>query len=130
MEARLLADEHFHVEVVAALSLKGHDITTVRRMNESRSGDGWTDEDVLRIATQHNRVLLTDNIKDFRKLHRTMHWHEGIVVCAVEDDSQGKADRIDRILREAMERRNNHRLTGQWLDARPSGGNPGFPAPK
>jgi hypothetical protein len=128
MEARLLADEHFDVEVVAALSSKGHDIVTVRRMNQNKRGDGWTDEDVLRIAKEHNRVLLTDNIKDFRKLHRSMHWHEGIVACASEHDAQAKADRIDQLLRDAMDDRRNHRLTGLWIDARPSGGNPGYPA--
>lgn len=128
MEARLLADEHFDFEVVASLRAKGHDITTVRRMNESKSGDGWTDEDVLRIAIQHQRILLTDNVKDFRRLHRIMHWHEGIVACSPEDDAQAKADRIDSLLRDAMASRRHHRLTGAWIEARPSGGRRGSAA--
>jgi hypothetical protein len=47
MEARLLADEHFGVRIVAELRAKGHDVVTVRQLNENKSGDGWSDEAVL-----------------------------------------------------------------------------------
>lgn len=119
MEARLLADEHFDVRIVAELRAKGHDVVTVRQLNESKSGDGWSDDDVLAEGTRLNRVILTENIKDFRKLHESVPWHEGIVVCVVERDSRKKADRIDTLLRDLMREKNNPRLTGEWIDARP-----------
>lgn len=120
MEARLLADEHFDVRIVAELRAKGHDIVTVRQLNENKGGDAWTDEDVLAEGTRLNRIILTENIKDFRKLHDQVHWHEGIVVCVPEADYRKKADRIDEKLRDLMREKNNSRLTGEWIDARPS----------
>lgn len=74
---------------------------------------------VLTEARRLNRLLLTDNVSDFRKLHRQVHWHEGIVVCDPEADAQKKADRIDQLVRDLMRQRNNQRLTGEWIDARP-----------
>lgn len=126
MEARCLADEHFDVAVVAILRTKGHDVATVRQLNENKRGDGWTDKQVLEEAIRLQRVVITDNVPDFRQLAREMHWHEGIVLCSgEEDDADKKADRIDKQLRDAMRERNNVRLTGAVLDARPSEGKPG-----
>lgn len=126
MEASFLADEHFDSACCNRLRAKGHDVITVRSLNVDKrgdgwsdAGDGWSDAEVLAEARRLNRVLLTDNVRDFRKLHREVHWHEGIVICAPEADAQKKADRIDRIVRELMRQRNSERLTGEWIDARP-----------
>jgi hypothetical protein len=75
---------------------------------------------VLKEAMQLQRVLLTDNIKHFKQLVQAMHWHEGIVGCAVEVDAKVKASRIDTLLRDTMRQRNSQRLSGIWIDARPS----------
>ena len=119
MEARFLADEQFDARCCAFLRAKGHDVITVRSLNANKRGDGWTDDKVLAEARRLNRIVLTDNIRDFRKLHRKVHWHEGIVICDPEADAQKKAARIDRIVRDLMRQRNSERLTGEWIDARP-----------
>lgn len=119
MEASFLADEHFDFGCCHRLRAKGHDVITVRSLNYNKRGDGWTDEEVLAEARRLNRILLTDNVSDFRTLHREIHWHEGIVACVPEADAQKKADRIDLLVRDLMRLRNNERLTGEWIDARP-----------
>ncbi len=118
MEASFLADEQFDVRVNARLRAKGHDVVTVRSLSDSKSGDGWSDELVLSEAVRLRRIILTDNVRDFRRLAREYPHHEGIVLCAVEDPA-AKANRIDRLVREQMRQRGTARLTGQVIDARP-----------
>lgn len=67
--AKILADEHFPVRIQDRLRRLGHDVTTVRQYDENKSGDGKSDEEVLRIATAEGRAVLTMNKKDFKALH-------------------------------------------------------------
>jgi predicted nuclease of predicted toxin-antitoxin system len=73
MEARLLADEQFDVAVSNHLRALGHDVVTVGQLNVSKTGDGWTDEDVVNEGIRNRRIIMTDNVKDFRALAADMH---------------------------------------------------------
>jgi hypothetical protein len=52
------------------------------------------DEDVLQLATADDRAVLTLNRKHFIRLHHHQPNHAGIVVCTVDPDFPGQADRI------------------------------------
>jgi hypothetical protein len=111
--AALLADEHFDVRACSHLRKLGHDVLLVRAVNLSKSGDGWSDQQVLEYAISTDRALITDNIRDFRLLHNVMHWHAGIIACAFNRDARAKAKRIDRAIREFLQAHGS--LAGQWI---------------
>ncbi len=56
------------------------------------------DEQVLARATELERVLLTLNRRDFRRLHGERPGHAGIVSCTYDADSAGQASRINGAL--------------------------------
>lgn len=59
----LLADENVETEWVQALRDDGHNVVRVVHIEEL--GVSATDSDVLRVAIQRNRVLLTADQSDF-----------------------------------------------------------------
>lgn len=62
---RLLLDE-MHAPVVAAtLRERGHDVIAVADDPELRA---FSDEEILRFATGAGRRVVTENVKDFRRL--------------------------------------------------------------
>lgn len=88
--ARLYADEDFPGPVVECLRLLGHDVLTVQEAGR----DGRSDSDVLTDASADQRIVLTHNHRDFRRLHR-MQPHTGIISCTRDkDDMPGLARRI------------------------------------
>ena len=60
--ARILADECVHLPVAKALQAAGHDVLPVKNICP-----GCTDEEVLRLAHEQGRILLTRD-KDFDEL--------------------------------------------------------------
>lgn len=100
MKARLLLDEHFDRRVQAILSRKGFDIVHLRDTCEDKSGDGIADEQVLDQAIREKRVLVTDNVCDFRPLAAAKPWHYGVVLCPVYVDPKRKAEAIEKTLDE------------------------------
>lgn len=75
----LLADENFDFPVVAKLKEKGYDVITLVDLNLVNLG--IPDEEVLKLATQLHRAVITINRRDFIKLHRANDEHAGIIVC-------------------------------------------------
>lgn len=70
---RLLLDAHLSGRRVAnALRDRGHD---VRSVDEERALDGRTDDAVLQLAADEERVLVTCDVKDFARITRS--WAEG-----------------------------------------------------
>ena len=67
--ARLYADEQFPFEVVENLVGLGHDVLTVQAAGNANLK--IPDEQVLDFATINERVILTLNRKDFKRLHRS-----------------------------------------------------------
>ncbi len=99
--ARLLADEHFDIAVVNRLRRLGHDVETVRQLADDKSGKGMEDDHILRYARGNRRVVLTENVSDFKALHEARIPHAGIIACspANKEPASARAARIDRVLR-------------------------------
>jgi hypothetical protein len=66
--AAFYADENFRYPVVTALRLLVHNVLTCQEAG--RADQGIDDPTVLADALAMNRILLTQNRNDFKKLHR------------------------------------------------------------
>lgn len=99
--ARLYADEHFPVAIVYVLRRLGHDVITVRETGMSKTGEGTPDELVLQYAARQQRIVLTFNERDFRRLHGQNARHSGILCCPEPSAAAAKkvARQIDRFLK-------------------------------
>jgi predicted nuclease of predicted toxin-antitoxin system len=96
--ARFYADEQYPYPVVECLRSLGHDVLTVQ---EAGNGNQRIpDPDVLDFATKEERAVLTQNRKDFIRLHRQGIEHAGIIACTNDRDWQALATRIDEHVRE------------------------------
>jgi predicted nuclease of predicted toxin-antitoxin system len=90
--ARLYADEQYPYPVVEFLRALGHDVLTVQEAG--RANQGIPDAEVLSFATSENRAVLTQNRKDFFRLHRIQPDHAGIIACTNDRDWEALANRI------------------------------------
>jgi hypothetical protein len=98
--ARLLADANFPRPVTDRLRRLGHDIKTVQQVEgTSRPENPMTDAQVLNLATQEKRAVLTLNIADFEAEGGKLPGHEGIVACRLDLDSRRQARQIDRAIK-------------------------------
>jgi len=104
---RLYADENFSLAVTEALRALGHDVLTA--LEDGRANQAIPDEQVLARATELERVLLTLNRRDFRRLHRERPRHAGIVSCTYDADPGGQASRIDGALM------GHNSVVDQWI---------------
>jgi Domain of unknown function (DUF5615) len=91
--ARLYADEQFPFEVVEHLCRLGHDVLTVQAAGNANLK--IPDDLVLEFATGNDRVILTLNRKDFKRLHKSQPSHAGIIICTDDKDRLALAARID-----------------------------------
>lgn len=91
--ARFYSNENFPIPVVHELRRLGHDVLTV--FEAGHANQSVPDEEVLVFASSENRAVLTINRKHFVRLHRQRPDHSGIVVCSLDTDFVGQADRID-----------------------------------
>jgi predicted nuclease of predicted toxin-antitoxin system len=87
----LLTDEHIPPHLGSHLIKMGYDVLAIRQTNVSKSGDGTSDAEVIELATELRRVVITNNRTDFEALHKTLSGaHCGIVICPVEVDDDLK----------------------------------------
>lgn len=76
---RLLLDEHFSYLIARGLRADGHDAQAVSELGLT----GMPDEQVLALAAELGRVLVTNNVRDFVMIER--EWaaagevHQGII---------------------------------------------------
>ncbi len=91
--ARLYADEQYPLPVVEFLRALGHDVLTVQQAG--RANQKISDPDVLDFATSQKRAVITQNRKDFFRLHRIQPNHAGIIACTNDRDWEALANRID-----------------------------------
>jgi hypothetical protein len=89
---RFYSNENFSLVVVAELRRLGHDVVTIQE--RGRASEAVPDPEVLRLATEENRAVLTFNRRDFIYLHAKQPLHSGIIVCTVDKDFVGQAERI------------------------------------
>ena len=90
--ARLYADEQYPYPVVEFLRALGHDVLTVQEAD--KANQGIPDADVLAFATSKNRAVITQNRKDFFRLHRIQPDHAGIIACTNDRNWEALANRI------------------------------------
>ncbi len=90
--ARLYADEQYPYPVVEFLRALGHDVLTVQEAG--KANQRISDSDVLAFATSEKRAVITQNRKDFFRLHRTLPAHAGIIACTNDRDWEALANRI------------------------------------
>jgi uncharacterized protein with PIN domain len=96
--AQLYADEQFPYQVVECLRDLGHDILTVQEAGKANAK--IPDDEVLEFATSNNRVVLTLNRRDFKRLHRFQPSHAGIIICTDDADRSSLAERINTAILE------------------------------
>ena len=76
MTHRLYADENFPLPVVEELRRLGHDVLTM--YEDGKANQSIPDDEVLALATEGRRSLLTTNRRHFIRLHRRGPEHGGI----------------------------------------------------
>ena len=94
--AKLYTNENFPQPSVEKLRELGHDVLTT--VESGKANQAISDEDVLAFAHEQARILVTFNRKHFIKLHRENHEHAGIIVCTVDADFEGLAQRVHATL--------------------------------
>ncbi len=110
---RLLLDAHLSgARIAEPLRAGGHD---VRAADEERELDGWTDEALLALASEEERILVTFDVKDFPDIAR--RWaeagrpHAGLAIVVGIDHGQFGA--ILRVLEALLEERAD---PGAWSE--------------
>jgi predicted nuclease of predicted toxin-antitoxin system len=79
---RLLLDAHVSgPKVGSALASAGHD---VRALDQESELEGLPDDDVLSLATEEQRILVTHNVRDFPEIVRewmeAQRTHAGVIL--------------------------------------------------
>lgn len=92
--ARLYADEQFPRPVVEHLRSLGHDVLTVQEAGHA----GTSDPEVFTFAIADHRAVLTQNRRDFVKLHRSRPAHAGMIICSDDQNFARLAERIDEAI--------------------------------
>jgi predicted nuclease of predicted toxin-antitoxin system len=93
----LYADENFPLPVVDELRRLGLDVLTM--FEDGKANQSLTDEEVLGIACDKHRAVLTANRRDFIQLHRAQPDHSGIIVCTFDPNFGRQAQIIASALR-------------------------------
>ena len=88
----LYADENFPLRVIEELRRLGHDVVTA--LEDGRANQSLSDYAILAPATELERAILTLNRLDFKRLHREVPDHAGIIICTEDPDRLGQAQRI------------------------------------
>lgn len=94
--ARLYSNENFPIPVVVRLRELGHDVLTIQETG--KADQAMPDAEVLKFATNENRAVLTINRRHFIRLHREQPNHAGIIVCTLDPDFVGQAERIHKAI--------------------------------
>lgn len=99
----LYADENFPLRVVEELRRLGHDVLTV--LEDGRANQSITDRDLLARATEIRRAVLTLDRLDFKRLHRQIPNHAGIIICTEDPDRLRQAQHVAASIDEVGELR-------------------------
>ena len=94
--AKLYSNENFDLAVVKMLREFGHDLLTTK--DAGNANQGIPDNEVLAFAHSQARIVVTFNYQDFKKLHRKVPFHSGIIICTEDKDLTALAHRIHAAL--------------------------------
>lgn len=97
--ARIYANENFYYAVVEILQHLGHDVLTSKMAGNANKG--IPDEEVLSFAIDEKRIVLTFNYQHFKRLHRFVSQHFGIIICTEDRDYSALAQRIHEAIETA-----------------------------
>jgi hypothetical protein len=78
----LFSDENFSLRVVRELRLLGHDVMTTREAGLL----GTADPNIFQAAASTHRAILTNDRRDYMRLHRLNPDHPGIIICTYDVD--------------------------------------------
>ena len=92
--ARLYSNENFPLPVIKRLRALGHDVLTIQETG--KADQALPDDKALDFATVENRAVLTLNRRHFFRLHHERPQHAGIIVCTLDPDFGGQAERITK----------------------------------
>jgi predicted nuclease of predicted toxin-antitoxin system len=90
---KLLIDENLSPSVALTLCQEGIDAVHVR----DRGMNGASDAQVLELAFQEDRILVTSNVDDFVKLVRAREIHAGLVL--LEEGGLTRQEQLQRVRR-------------------------------
>ena len=90
--AAFYMDENVPPELTDAVRALGHDVLTAQA--DGRAGQGIDDPDVLTRAIELGRAVITNDRRDYHRLHRTRPDHAGIITYTNAPDRAALADRI------------------------------------
>jgi len=113
---KILLDEHFPPAVAEQLERRGYDVKPVAERAAAGMSvlRGSPDADLLRWAQAQARVVVTENARDFMRLHRSFlargEEHAGIVLTSPRGFPRD-ADRIGHLIR----------ALAQFIDEHPQG---------
>ena len=98
---KLYSNENFPLPAVEELRKLGYDVVTIQE--SGKAGQALPDESVLAFACAEGRMVVTYNRKHFIQLHNQQHEHCGIIVCSVDADFVGLAQRIHEAIQKQLE---------------------------
>lgn len=98
--ARLYGNENAPMPCVRVLRALGHDVLTA--LTAGLANQGVSDDAELTFADSEERVMLTNDRLDFRRLHRMEQPHCGIIEFTNDGDFKSLAYRIDAVLRDPL----------------------------
>jgi hypothetical protein len=104
--SRLYSNENVPIDVVTELRRLGHDVLTSYEAGNANTR--IADPQVLSFGSSSGRVVLTNNRRDFIRLHRSGAAHAGVIVFTFNPDSVGIAIRVHSAL-------GDDRATGRFL---------------
>src|SRR5436305_11077522 len=90
--AAFYMDENVPPELSDAVRSLGHDVLTVQA--DGRASRGFDDPEVLTRAIALGRAVITNDRRDFHRLHRTHPDHSGIITYTNDPDRTALALRI------------------------------------
>lgn len=95
--ARLYLDEDVHEDISWKLREKGHDVQTSNEAGNSnkRNSDSYQ----LNYATENNRVIITNNRRDFNKEHIESSGHKGVISGNHDKNLDRFASQIDAVIK-------------------------------
>ncbi len=97
----LFMDVHVPKRTTDELRALGYDVLTVQQhQGTSRPGQGLSDEQIVEIATQCRRAVVTENASDFESIHKSNRNHKGIIICKPTTEYVKMAKNIDQRIKE------------------------------
>jgi uncharacterized protein with PIN domain len=111
MNRRVLLDEHVGRVFERVLRERGYDVSQAK----DRFGEYTTDEELLRWCGENGTILLSNNAKDFERLHRDVA-HAGLLLYYTQGLPDEDPEGLARTVEEVLEQYGAEELTDSLVD--------------